>query len=158
MQGKRIEAPCSRAEALRAAFEADCPAYQYRFVEFFVQHVADAARAFDGDLQEMMVLAVVDQAYPNAARTPAQDAADPMDARVSTNASSIAEVSGIPRETVRRKLARLETRGWITRTGPASWHLTVADGVSTARQELADVDRRAMVRIARLVAALEAMA
>ncbi len=46
-------------EALRGVFEQHYREYQYCFVEFLTEHLADVSRAFDGDLQEMLVLAVI---------------------------------------------------------------------------------------------------
>ncbi|HEY3949241.1 helix-turn-helix domain-containing protein [Phenylobacterium sp.] len=53
------------------------------------------------------------------------------------NIRSIADSTGIPRETVRRKVANLERRGWITRT-PDSLHLTPTAyrALTPAREEL----------------------
>ena len=38
-----------------------------------------------------------------------------------TNTQSIAHVTGIPRESVRRKLARLEAKEWVRRDGSGNW-------------------------------------
>ena len=64
-RGNRLEA---RAAALSAAFRADYAEYQYRFVEFFTEHLADVSRAFDGDLQQAMILAIVGQVRLRAVR------------------------------------------------------------------------------------------
>jgi hypothetical protein len=36
---------------------------QYHLTQFFTEHLLDAARAFDGDLSELLVLAVIGQVY-----------------------------------------------------------------------------------------------
>ncbi len=41
-----------------------------------------------------------------------------------TNSQSIADLSGIPRESVRRKLAILERKGWIELDAAGTWHPT----------------------------------
>lgn len=41
-----------------------------------------------------------------------------------TNTQSIAHVTAIPRESVRRKLARLEAKGWVTRDPEGNWKPT----------------------------------
>lgn len=57
------------------------------------------------------------------------------------NALSIAMATGIPRETVRRKVEKLLARGWITRN--AQGHLFL---VPKCAQELAEFDREEMIR------------
>lgn len=149
-----------RADETLAAFEADYMAYQYRWVEFFIEHLADLSRAFRGDLQAMMVLALVGQVYLRAVRVAVKAGTDPATIpaeRLGIGASRIADVTGIPRETVRRRLTALERKGWLLRSGEAEWRLAVADGKAAARADLAAIDRRAMVRLARLFADLEAL-
>ena len=148
----------ARAEEVRRALAAEYHAYQYRFVEFFIEHLSDVSRAFRGDLQSMIVLALVGQVYLRAnaaARERGRDPSDVPPERLSITASRIADVTSIPRETVRRKLQALERRGWIRRNADGSWRL-VADGkTAAAREDLADMDRRAMERVARLFRDLE---
>lgn len=149
-----------RAEEVLAAFEADYLAYQYRWVEFFIEHLTDLGRAFRGDLQSMMVLALVGQVYLRAVRTAVKAGTDPAAIppdRLSISASRIADVSGIPRETVRRKLILLERKGWLVRNGEAAWQLAVIDGKASARIDLEVIDHRAMVRLARLFSDFEAL-
>ena len=86
-------------------------------------------RQFDGDLDRMLVLAII------GARTLSRGRIDGLsydgllspdrDARTDPapiNLQSIADYSGIPRETVRRKIRDLEQRGWIVKNenGPLS--------------------------------------
>jgi predicted ArsR family transcriptional regulator len=73
-----------------------------------------------------------------------------------TNASRVADITKIPRQTVRRKLQSLEARGWIERecqVGPIG--SCPAGAQSTARRDLDDLDRRVIHRVARLVADLQ---
>lgn len=75
--------------------------------------------SFDGDLDLMLVLAVIgDRTIQDAQfRTLGYHemlSASPVKPRVPlTNRKSIADSTGIPRETVRRKVATLLARGWI---------------------------------------------
>ena len=48
-----------KIEQIEAQFRAQYPTYQYYFVEFFTEHLADCSRVFGGDLQLMLVLAIV---------------------------------------------------------------------------------------------------
>lgn len=81
-------------------------------------------REFDGDLDLLLVLAVI------AERTPPRNwVAGVHDLRDSLfdaeagrsqspiNTTSIADYCGIPRETVRRKIMALERKGWVARDG-----------------------------------------
>jgi len=152
-----------RAAYLPTRFEENYLLYQYCFVEFFLEHLGDASRIFKGDLQQAVVLALVGQVRLHALKravTTGQDPAglDPSDMRIS--ASRLADVSGIPRQTVRRKLSLLEALGWVSQANEGGWYLTVdpESGESPAKQDLDNVDRRARLRIARLVANLEEVA
>jgi len=155
-QGRRSR----RAAAVAAALDEQYIVYQYRFVEFFIDHLTDVSRAFRGDLQAMLVLALIGQSWINAVRAAQAEGIEPADLppeRTSTSASRIADVTGIPRQTVRRKLAALEERGWIWRNEDGSCRLAHADGQTAARRDLSDTDRRALRRVARLFTDLEAL-
>jgi DNA-binding MarR family transcriptional regulator len=146
----------TRALEVRDIFAERYREYQYRFVEFFTEHLSDVSRSFGGDLQAMLVLAVVGQVRIATLTLPAPD--DPEDEeRGAISASRLADVTGIPRETVRRKLALLETRGWIERTSGKAWRLVIRDEAAVARQDLSELDQRAIHRIARLFAGLEVL-
>jgi predicted transcriptional regulator len=116
---------------------------QYHFVQFFVEHLSDASRVFDGDLQEMLVLAVIGQTYMRADELGRENAP--------INASRIAETTGIPRQTVRRKLQSLEKRGWIQQIEGGAWQLVVEDMEAIARGDLSELDNRGMERILKFV-------
>ncbi len=144
-------------DTVRAGLEARYPAYQYCMVEFLTEHLADLSRVFDGDLQEALVLAVIGQVFLHAhmAQAKADAGAVAVPNAASISASRISDVTGIPRQTVRRKLQALEARGWIERGGAAAFRLRVQDGVSMARSDLNDLDRRGIARTARLFCALD---
>lgn len=135
-----------------ATISANYREFQYRFVEFLTDHLSDCSRTFGGDLQQMLVLAIIGQVELHARTRPAQG--DGM-AEASITASRISDVSGIPRETVRRKLAMLETRGWIARRPDGSWRLATTDGDSAARRDLGDLDKRGIARWAGLLASVK---
>jgi hypothetical protein len=101
---------------LRASFGRIWPAHTEAFCELLVT----LRRHFGGDLDRMLVLAVI------GSRTLARGRIDDMcyerfmdgerdEDAAPINLQSIADYSGIPRETVRRKLHDLERLGWITR-------------------------------------------
>ena len=146
--------PPGRAEVIEAAFHQNYPAVNYAYIQFFSEHLADCSRMFDGDLQQMLILAVIGQtyleAYTRAGAHPEQSTA--------INASRLADVCGIPRQTVRRKLELLEQKNWIRQDGERSWTVAVDGDVATARLALDGLTQRAMARLAKLHATLERVA
>lgn len=149
-----------RASEIRDVFAGNYLDYQYRFVEFFVEHLEDVSRVFRGDLQQMLVLAIIGQVKLRAVRAAglmAQDPLPPTLARDGISASRIADVTAIPRQTVRRKLALLQQRGWVEQLPDNSWTLRHRDGIAGARVDLAEVDQRAIDRVARLFTDLETL-
>jgi DNA-binding transcriptional ArsR family regulator len=103
-------------DSLTAHFGRIWPVHNDAFCELLVT----LRRQFGGDLDRMLVLAVI------GSRTLSQGRIDGMcydrfmdsqraDEPAPINLQSIADYSGIPRETVRRKLNDLERAGWITR-------------------------------------------
>lgn len=77
---------------------------------------------FFGDLDLMLILAIIGSRARPARHSSAMTYAEFIsadrknDAEQPINMQSIAECSGIPRETVRRKVKKLETLGFIQRT------------------------------------------
>lgn len=148
-----------RTEVLLERFAEHYPIYQYAFVEFVVDHLTDLARSFEGDLQKMLLLAVIGQRRLRAIREAGGDPRAVPAERMSVSASRLADVTGIPRESVRRKLARMEERGWIAQAADGGWFILADEsGTDTrVRRDLAEVDLRSRRRVARLVADLEAL-
>lgn len=91
-------------------------------VSAFVDLMLELRRGFDGDLDTMLVLAIIgdqrvwkraasqDVSYARLGDTPLANSE-----KVASNVLSIASYTGIPRETVRRKVNALIDRGWIER-------------------------------------------
>jgi len=104
-------------DTLRTHFGRIWPIHNDAFSELLVI----LRRHFDGDLDRMLVLAII------GSRTLARGGIDGMSydgfsardqpgaASAPINLQSIADYSGIPRETVRRKVRDLLQRGWISR-------------------------------------------
>jgi DNA-binding transcriptional ArsR family regulator len=145
--------PSGRAGQIEERLLANYPQVQYAFVQFFAEHVIDVARYFDGDFEQVVILGVIGQNHLQAIIKCQQDPALPF--RGGANASRLADVIGIPRETVRRKLGKLEERGWVHRNDKGEWELTGPRDQTVARRDLADLDQRSLARLARLLAALE---
>jgi DNA-binding MarR family transcriptional regulator len=147
-------AKTARAKQAEAAFSGGYLDFQYCFVDFFVDHLGDLSREFGGDLHQMMVLAVVGQARIRAVRDAVEQGAEPAQ-MTGISASRLADITGVPRQTVRRKLAALRARGWVVQLPDDSWSIAAQHEAGSVRDSLAEVDRRAIARVARLFADLE---
>jgi hypothetical protein len=99
-------------------FDEIYPIYRVAFARLLVT----LRRDFDGDLDAMLVLLTLSLGTDREGWAQAllgnHEAAT--QTRL-TNTLSIAQASGIPRETVRRKLDAMETRGWISRNEKGNW-------------------------------------
>lgn len=140
-----------------AIFEADYLEYQYRLVEFLAEHLADVSRTFDGDMHAPVILANIGQVSLQAvaaARNTENGLGDTPADRRGMTACRLADVTGIPRETVRRKLAGMAERGWIERQD-GYWVLTLAGEEAKVRQDILPLDRRSLQRAARLYCQLD---
>lgn len=90
-------------------------------VEGFTELLITLRRHFRGDLDLMLVLAVIGSRTLPLRRTEDFSRADfdagqrPERPICPINVQSVAECSGIPRETVRRKVRDLEALGWVER-------------------------------------------
>jgi predicted transcriptional regulator len=158
VRGSRRRRRSDQTERNAAAFEARYLDYQYIFVEFLLDHLIDVGRAFKGDFQAMLVLAVIGQTRLHAMRTAAENGYGLQfvaPENESSNASRISDLTGIPRQTVRRKLASLAQLGWIQRNADGSYRLVSSGGETLARRDLSETDRRAINRVAQLFTDLE---
>jgi hypothetical protein len=122
----------------RACCRHNHEAMAYTLSEFMVPYLLRLYRAFDGDMAEMIVLGEI--AQRNASRLfgagPAnggvkveavlRDPAQRQARLVPCNALSVAETTGIPRETVRRKVQKLIARGWVSRESNGYLYTTTA--------------------------------
>ena len=151
-------------DAYRDLFDKKYLVMQYHFVQFFAEHLADVSRVFEADLQSVLVLALVGQMEIEARiRLQLDDAGltptDAMGRVARINISSIAEISGIPRETVRRKAEALARQGWIERDVNGFWHMKLdsSDG-APVRREFLDIDRRQMERVCQFLGQMHALA
>jgi hypothetical protein len=72
-------------------------------------------------------------------------------------ANRIADVTGFPRGTVRRRLKLLAARGWVEQAADGGLAFVVRDGVAPERANRAALDRRRIDRGAGLIAALRSL-
>jgi DNA-binding transcriptional regulator YhcF (GntR family) len=126
--------------------------FQLHLAEFMGAHLSDCCTIFDGDLQEMLVFTIVAQRYLRERL--AQPGADAQ--RRPVSAARIAAQTGVPRETVRRKLLSLEARGWVEKAGRSGWRVAVADGRTRAAIGLDDFLHREVRRTVKFAHAVKA--
>lgn len=128
-------------EFIKRNFSAIWPAH----VEAFTRLLTLLRGHFDGDLDLMLVLAVIGgRTLPNTWVSELDRlehvtrSGEQRSLPTAINLQSIADYTGIPRETVRRKLSVLLDKGWITKdekgflsaTGDAAADLASATGAS----------------------------
>lgn len=107
------------------AYEANKSAVAIVMGNFFLSYLNNVYREFEGDLVLPIVLGEI--AHHNILRFYSSNG-DGMEVHEEmvnhpewvrylepTNAFSISSATGIPRETVRRKIAKLEKKGWIVK-------------------------------------------
>jgi hypothetical protein len=138
-----------RVEATAGALLSEYLATQYHYVQFLTEHLVDCAAAFGGDLDSVLIIAVLGQRRLEIDR---DDPGGPQPdvARMAMSALRISDVSGIPRETVRRKLEGLRQKGWIDRHPRHGWYVAGTSLATPARQQLQDLESRSFRRLARL--------
>lgn len=138
-------------------FENSYFEYQYRLVEFMTEQLADMTREFGGDVHMAIILANVGQVTLQAAALCRQNASALEEVPAERRGLStfrLADVTGIPRETVRRKLIAIAKLGWVERVD-RYWILTTRGGEAQARQDLLPLDQRSLKRAARLYCRLD---
>jgi DNA-binding transcriptional ArsR family regulator len=151
--------PSEAEQAFMHAYVARHAAYHHAWSQFFVAHLSDLRRHF-GDLDEALLLAAfglgpIGDLRRAAHRRPGAAAqafpARPVSPGI-TNAMRLAEVTGIPRETVRRKLDRFRARGWVEQERDGSWRLSLdAEGKAVVAGALAPLQGEFVARLARLM-------
>jgi hypothetical protein len=125
---------------------------KHEFSKFLFDILADEKYIFGNDLDALLVYTAVSRYYLRDERA----GLDPDDDAFSGLAlARIVETTKIPRETVRRKLQLLESRGLLERSSRNQWRVAVKDGQPVIRTEFADVWQKEMWRIVKFVRALK---
>ena len=146
-------APEPTRSAVSAALKANYPTVQYHYVQFLAEHLTDCRKTLGGDFDDLMMLAVLGQRFLQARRD--REAGDAgAQERIWMSALRLSDVTGVPRESVRRKLKRLAERGWVTHDSAKGWGLAGTFDVTPARVDLGDLDRRGLERLGKLMTAL----
>ena len=99
-------------------------------VDGLIRLLSNLRAAFDGDLDAVLILAVVGSAVLPRHRLSSdvsynQFLAGEARRELTTplNTHSIVQITGIPRETVRRKLSKLQERSWAVRDAKGYWSI-----------------------------------
>lgn len=121
------------------------------FMEWIGSHLADCSRVFAGDLSEMMVLAVIGQIFVRQYSVPAVRDYELDGNELTVSAARIAEITAMPRETVRRKLKSLEKKGWVEQVQGGKWKFVMDGEISVASKELMPLQMRSLTRMMNLV-------
>jgi hypothetical protein len=130
--------------------------FKHEFLEFLFAELVDMRTIFEGDLDTLLIFISISRYYLRDERShPGAGDAD-FGAQHHLTLSRIADITRIPRETVRRKLKQLEARGLLERGANDNWRLTVRDGQPVIRTTYEDVWRREMQRLVKLVRSLRA--
>ncbi len=103
-------------DEIRDKFGTIWPAH----VGSLTQLIIACRRSFDGDLDMFLVMCVIgDRSFSARKADPDMDYDGFRNTSVTQpediNIKSISDFSGIPRETVRRKVAQLTEKGWVSR-------------------------------------------
>lgn len=130
--------------------------FQHEFTEFLVVQLIDFRKLFNGDLDELLVFAFVSRYALREERGRGQEHHD-QDAywAAPPTLSRIAEYTGIPRETVRRKLIALQNRDLIEKFDNDKWRPATRGDVPVIRSEYGQFWAREMRRLVKLVRALK---
>jgi predicted transcriptional regulator len=130
--------------------------FQHEFLEFLYAHLVDMRVIFEGDLDALLIFISISRYYLRDERAnPDMDEEALGDNRHLT-LSRIAELTGIPRETARRKLRQLESKGLLEKGQHDNWRLVVQDGQPVIRTKYEPVWQRVMQRLVKLVRTLRA--
>jgi hypothetical protein len=124
---------------------------RYQFGEWFTAQLIEAAQAFDGDLQSMLLLAIIGQVHLRRALALREGLEEPDWRDVQISASRLADITHINRETVRRKLKAMEQRGWLEQTPNASWRLAMRDGRVSVADDLGELDHRTLENFVKMI-------
>lgn len=121
----------------------------HQVAKFLTEYLIALAQAFDGDLEQALILATLGQAQLSEPTT------EPDRSAPCLTASAIAAMTAIPRQTVRRKLLVMQASGWVEQDDHRAWRLVLRDGRAVASSELKDFYRYILRRARQVVRAVQ---
>jgi len=121
-------------------------------VRAFLTLLTELRDVFDGDLDAMIILCAISVEVNGVGWEETLLASEPLEVVkiLATNTKSIAEVTGIPRETVRRKISSMQEKGWVQRDNTGNWRPT-----RNSARDLEPATRATMTYISALIEAFE---
>ncbi len=144
--------------------------YLNNFVEFhlswtifFVGHLSRVRRHFD-DLEDALLLSAFGlhplietaRSSPQAGSNTETHYDAIMPAFAPTNAVRLSDLTGIPRETVRRKLTRFRQKGWIVQDAQGGWVLKLGrEGRASVAQHFKELNAEFLQDLAKLMSRFE---
>jgi DNA-binding transcriptional ArsR family regulator len=125
---------------------------------FLVEQSRDVSTLFQGDVRMFVIACLIEQ----ATLIRLEAIADGSPCALLLSATELSSASGIPRETVRRKLEALAKLGWLISDGAGKWKLASLPGSGSrvgtmqlaARRDLQEFQVRTMARISTLLTGL----
>lgn len=126
-------------------------------VESLIRLLSRLRAAFDGDLDSVLILAVIGSAALSRQKLPPemsyeefQEGTERETYRSPLNTNSISEITAIPRETVRRKLSAMRAKGWIVRNHDGYWQIA-----PQARDDLQPMTELSLEYLMQMAATIE---
>ncbi len=129
--------------------------FQHNAIEFLVAQLVDFRKVFQGDLDETLIFLVLARYHLREERTGLPENDQKRLPAQSLTQARLAEITEIPRETVRRKLLALEKRGLIEKDARDKWRIAVRENGPVIRTEYSEYWSREMKRLVKLVRALK---
>lgn len=140
-------------QILAESYEQNYLALQYVHVQFLTEQLLGPAKLLGGDYGIVIILAVLGQRALEALHSDG----DARPADRSMTASRIADITSIPRETVRRKLQKLQGMGLVTQEGDSGWLVSGSAEVSSVRNFFSEEERGHVKRLAKFYVRLNAI-
>ncbi len=129
--------------------------FKHEFLELLFAVLVDERPVFGNDLDSLLVYTAVSRYYLRDERVGLSLEDRDLGRRFTLNATRIAESTRIPRETVRRKLRQLESKGFLEKGPREDWRVVVRNGQPVIRSEYSHVWQQEMTRIVKFVKALK---
>ena len=146
-------APETTRSAVTAALGANCATAPYHCVQVLAGHLTDCRKTLGGGFVDLMMLAVPGRHLLQGRQK--REACDTgATERIWIPALRLPDVTGVPRESVRRKLKQLADRGRVTQGPARGWGLAGSFGMVPVRIGPGDFGRRGLQRLGKLMTAL----
>jgi hypothetical protein len=129
--------------------------FKHEFLELLFGVLVDERPIFGNDLDSLLVYTAISRHYLRDERFGLSPDEDDVDQRGGLTASKVAESTRLPRETVRRKLHQLGSRGLLEKGPRDEWRVAVRDGQPVIRTQYSHEWQREMKRIVKFVRALK---